>query len=85
MLTLCKHSVCLTQCYHRVNPIDRLSARFENIKLIYTPANLLQLNLNTKTECVNSCVTRIGWAPLQTYWYVAPGGKIIIGNLWHLE
>jgi len=29
----------LTQCIIRINPIDRLGARFDNLKFVYTPAN----------------------------------------------
>jgi len=32
---------CLTQCLFRVNATNWLGARFENIKLVYTPANLI--------------------------------------------
>jgi len=39
---------------HRVDATDRLSARFENIKLFSTKANPVLLNLNTNTEQMNS-------------------------------
>jgi len=61
---------CLPQCYFRVNPTDRLSARFENIKLVYTPVNsFFKLNLNTNTERVNSLIVPY-IAPWTVQWMV---------------
>jgi len=48
-------------CKHRVNPIDRLSAKFDNFKL-FTPLTIhFQLNLNTSTDRVNSLIV-VTWS-----------------------